>query len=250
MKGHTKKGIFLIICLIIFGALFTAVITNISVYPIDETNEWIGFWGGCLGSIIGSVATIGGVYLTLEHDRKNRRDDDQKRENEAKEKKRLDVIPVLSTRYYVLKNQEPFEGKWFWIVDFSEKEFKKYYNLSCDWEKFKRNQPRKDFFILNCEIKNVGLGTAHGIDMRLDDFNIIQNGDIAPNDAIVICLIWRLQDLYEKEIFIQFDFEDVLGYGHYKQSEKWRFDQDEKKIMFKPIEPLSKIVQKDVDEKH
>ena len=56
--------IFIVIPLIVYG------LSEGRILSVGGTNDWAGFWGGYLGAIMGSMSTIGGVYLTISDDRK------------------------------------------------------------------------------------------------------------------------------------------------------------------------------------
>lgn len=76
MKKDCWKLIIIVLVVIGFiGLIFEfipmviALITTAHILEVDITNQWISFWGSYLGAIIGSVATIVGVTLTLEYQR-------------------------------------------------------------------------------------------------------------------------------------------------------------------------------------
>ncbi|OCA86049.1 hypothetical protein A8F94_14505 [Bacillus sp. FJAT-27225] len=85
-----SKILFFIIFIIIFTPLIflTLDIYNITKYiPLSKTYDWLGFYGGFLGSTLGGAVTFLGVYLTL-----------KSQNNLEHEKNRLSVIPILEYR--------------------------------------------------------------------------------------------------------------------------------------------------------
>ncbi|WP_294357837.1 hypothetical protein [uncultured Clostridium sp.] len=65
IKQHKRAVIFFIGILVI-----TPISINICLYcniPTHNTtaSDWLGFWGSFLGSIIGGVATLWGVIITI-----------------------------------------------------------------------------------------------------------------------------------------------------------------------------------------
>ena len=60
--------------MLILVPLGIAFILSFRFIETDTTNEWIGFWGGYLGAIIGGIITLAVMQKTLksEHDNRNR----------------------------------------------------------------------------------------------------------------------------------------------------------------------------------
>ncbi|MDM5220812.1 hypothetical protein QUF86_08620 [Peribacillus sp. NJ11] len=90
--------IFFIIILLIPAFFITLDIFNITSFiHLTKEYDWLGFYGGFLGSTLGGAVTFLGVYLTLQHQKKT-----------EDEKNRLSVIPILE--YKISYNQEDFDN--------------------------------------------------------------------------------------------------------------------------------------------
>lgn len=86
-----KKWIKFIVILIIVLALIplgVAYFLRFEVTGVDKSNEWIGFWGGYLGAIIGGVITLLVMHLSLKDGRRNlyQQMDFEKRKSEFERK--------------------------------------------------------------------------------------------------------------------------------------------------------------------
>lgn len=90
MRKEIKKGIFLF-CLVNIAVLLIINILLVTPNPLlkaETDNDWIGFFGGYLGALIGGLTTFSGVLLTIRYTK----------EQEA-ENNRLTVLPYISADY-------------------------------------------------------------------------------------------------------------------------------------------------------
>ena len=150
--GNYKKYIIWIICAVVL--IF--IVIPLIVYGLSEgrilsvggTNDWAGFWGGYLGAIMGSMSTIGGVYLTISDDRKKGIEEEKSRSLELQEGRRLDTIPYLNTMYYIPKHIDETEKSNVYFVDYRGEELRIRNHLT---DKYRREieKPSIYLYVLN-----------------------------------------------------------------------------------------------------
>ncbi|MBT2680000.1 hypothetical protein J7E38_13380 [Bacillus sp. ISL-35] len=95
-----RKYVFIFfIGILLIPLLFVVLdIVNITNHiSLTREYDWLGFYGGFLGSTLGGIATFLGVYLTLQHQKKV-----------EDEKNRLSVIPILE--YKISYNKTDFDN--------------------------------------------------------------------------------------------------------------------------------------------
>lgn len=94
-----KYIIFLSLTFVIISGVFISLdLINITNFiPLTNSYDWLSFFGGLLGSMIGGIVTFVGIYITLQH----QRDADD-------EKNRLSSIPILE--YKISYNEEDFDN--------------------------------------------------------------------------------------------------------------------------------------------
>ena len=184
MKKDCWKLIIIILAVIgfislIFGfiPMVIALITTAHILEVDTTNQWISFWGSYLGAIIGSVATIVGVTLTLGYQRQKDIDEERKKEKEREEKRRLEIIPYITSDYYIPKTKKVFEENMVYYVDFTADSpaIRNYMNDTLERlivEKIGSEQ----YYVLNYSIRNLGTGSAANLFVSVNDTKIVRNG--------------------------------------------------------------------------
>ena len=246
-----KKYIIWIIC----GVILIFIVIPLIVYGLSEgrilsvggTNDWAGFWGGYLGAIMGSMATIGGVYLTISDDRKKRIGEEKNRSLELRERRRLDIIPYLNTMYYIPKHIDETEKSNIYFVDYSGEELRIRNHLT---DKYRREieKPGIYLYVLNYQIKNIGNGSAGGIYIRIDDDIVVRNVALAQNEIMTLCFLFKVVNLKGKRVHIKLIFDDIADIGHYNQEEILKFETDEQGVYLVRKKNLSKpqIIQKSI----
>lgn len=249
MWDFIKKYIIWIICAVIL--IF--IVIPLIVYGLSEgrilsvggTNDWAGFWGGYLGAIMGSMATIGGVYLTISDDRKKRIEEEKNRSLELQERRRLDIIPYLNTMYYIPKHIDEIKKSNVYFVDYSGEELRIRNHLT---DKYRREieKPGIYLYVLNYQIKNIGSGSAGGIYIRINDDIVVRNVALAQNEIMTLCFLFKVVNLKEKRVHIKLFFDDIADIGHYNQEEILKFETDEQGVYLVREKNLSKpqIIQK------
>ena len=246
-----KKYIIWIICaVIVIFILVPLIVYGLSegrILPVGGTNDWAGFWGGYLGAIMGSAATIGGVYLTISDDREKRIKEEKNRFLEVQERRRLDIIPYLNTMYYIPKHIDETEKTNMYFVDYSGEELGIRNHLT---EKYRREieKPSNNLYVLNYQIKNIGSGSAGGLYIKINEDTVVENVALAQNEIMTLCFLFKVINLKEKSVRIELMFDDVADIGHYSQEEIWKFETDEQEICLVREKILSKpqIIQKNI----
>ena len=72
MKKYWKEILLVIIVSLVLIPLAIAWTLSFRLINTDTTNEWIGFWGGYLGSILGGAITLYVMWKTLQIEKSNR----------------------------------------------------------------------------------------------------------------------------------------------------------------------------------
>ena len=249
--GNIREYIVWIICAVVLMFIVIPLI----VYGLSEgrilsvggTNDWAGFWGGYLGAIIGSMATIGGVYLTISNDRKKRIEEEKNRALELQERRRLDIIPYLNTMYYIPKHIDETEKSNVYFVDYSGEELWIRNHLT---DKYKQaiEKPGNYLYVLNYQIKNIGSGSAGGIYIRINDDIVVRNVALAQNEIMTLCFLFKVVNLKGKRVQIKLIFDDIADIGHYNQEELLKFETDEQGVYLVREKILSKpqMIQKSI----
>ncbi len=97
---------------------------------------------------MGSMSTIGGVYLTISDDRKKGIEEEKSRYLELQEGRRLDTIPYLNTMYYIPKHIDETEKSNVYFVDYRGEELRIRNHLT---DKYRREieKPSIYLYVLN-----------------------------------------------------------------------------------------------------
>lgn len=221
-------------CIIVLGGVpfIVAVMMSFRLICTDTSNEWIGFWGGYLGALISSIATIGGVYLTLLDDRKRRQKDEIKRDEEAKERRRQEILPYLKSSFFIPKSEEVFNGSEICFVDFSNQKVKITDYIT---KRFKEqiDKHKEELYVFSYVIKNIGTGSAGNLLVVANETKIIRNGGMAPNDRVIISFLFKTEDIISDGINIEFYFSDIANIGNYYQNESFSFFYENQEVCMK-----------------
>ncbi len=221
MKKYWKEIVILVLVSVVIIPLIIAFLLSFQLICTDTSNEWIGFWGGYLGAIIGASATIGGVRMTLKEENKKRKEDNEIREKELIEKKRLEIMPYLTAYYYIPKKIDSFSAGEIFFVDFTNG-FQVRNHFSEKYKDIIENK-KKEYYILNYKIKNVGGGSAVGLYIKVNGDKVIWNGGLGSNSEVTLSLLFLSKDLQNKKVRIDFEYHDILNIGAYKQYEELEF---------------------------
>lgn len=123
-----KYFVLLIVIIFTLFVLINFILNTKAPFEVAQDNDWIGFWGSLVGSIISGVVTFLALKVTIRNERKNIK-------MQLKEENRLNVIPYL---VYKLVNKE------------------------CSNDNVIRIQTanKQDDIKFNIEVTNIGLGAA------------------------------------------------------------------------------------------
>lgn len=78
--------------------IFVAIIINIPNPLITNSNDWIGFYGSIVGSLVGGLMTFIGVQISINHNENVR----VKGETDNNERKRLEILPHITMESRIL----------------------------------------------------------------------------------------------------------------------------------------------------
>lgn len=228
-----------IVFLVIPG--FVAFATTLDFININTENQWIGFWGSYFGGILGSVATIAGVRLTLKEEQRKRREEEVARNNEENERRRLDILPYMTSWFSIVKSEEEFDGTVSSITNFtvSPPVTNNYSRERFGKEIVDKLKSPEKYYLLRYRIKNVGVGSAVKVDLIIDNLKSIINGCLEKNGEIDLVILLLVEDLKDKELNINIKYADVVGVGKYEQNEKLLFKEKNNDIVLSKSEPMS-----------
>lgn len=220
---------------------FVAFATMLDFININTENQWIGFWGSYFGGILGSVATIAGVRLTMKEEQRKRKEEEAARNNEENERRRLDILPYMTSRFSIVKSEEEFDDTVSSITNFavSPPVTNNYSRVRFGKEIVDKLKSPGRYYLLRYRIKNVGVGSAVKVDLIIDNLKSIINGCLGKNEEIVLVLLFLVEDLKDKELNINIKYADVVGLGKYEQNEKLLFKEKNNNIVLSKIEPMS-----------
>lgn len=149
-------------CLFVVVYLINLLIITEAPFEVAQSNDWIGFWGGVLGSILSGVITFVVLKITIENENKKREKDMEILENQRLEDKRMSLFPYI--KYSIVEDKDlekiniekVLDTPFFIDPNLTQEEYKlKYGNVgevSIDYK-------------FNLVLKNIGLGII--IDPRL-----------------------------------------------------------------------------------
>lgn len=220
---------------------FVAFATTLDFININTENQWIGFWGSYFGGILGSVATIAGVRLTMKEEQRKRKEEEAARNNEENERRRLDILPYMTSRFSIVKSEEEFDDTVSSITNFavSPPVTNNYSRVRFGKEIVDKLKSPGRYYLLRYRIKNVGVGSAVKVDLIIDNLKSIINGCLGKNEEIVLVLLFLVEDLKDKELNINIKYADVVGLVKYEQNEKLLFKEKNNNIVLSKIEPMS-----------
>lgn len=207
MGSYIKIGIG-----IIGLSIIVAVVTSVDKFPVNISNDWIGYWG----AILGGFMTLAGVKITVDESKKD-----------AKESRNQAVLPVFAsykikltlddmknisndTFVYCIYDTEkgtvttgnPFinsiNGE---LVDDSPTE-----------EEFKTN-----FLALRYRVANIGCGSALKISIGVHSMDPERYIGMQIGDSYDIILLLKSEEGNEIYKIIEIYFENVYGQKYYQE---------------------------------
>ena len=143
-----------LISLFIVVYFINKLIVTEAPFKVAQDNDWIGFWGSVLGSILSGVITFIVLKITINNEDRKRKEDRKMLDEQRLEDKRMSVLPYLNYTIvddkYIQENKIENELETpLWVSPKSENDGD--VNIDCNF---------------NLLIENLGLGIA--IEPRLD----------------------------------------------------------------------------------
>ncbi len=140
IKKHYMFSIFLGILFIvtIFPFIIQVAVVTPSIFANSGNNDWIGFWGGYLGAIVGASATLLGILISNAESRRQMKQSNevtmQQMHDQIKadralliEQKRIEYSPYFTVEKFLPSQQELQNiGYKRIIYSFTEKQSHKY----------------------------------------------------------------------------------------------------------------------------
>lgn len=96
-------------CLFVVVFLINVLIRTEAPFKVAQDNDWIGFWGGILASILSGIITFIVLKITIDNENTKRLEDKREIEFQRLEDKRMSVIPYLT--YYIADDTEQITKK-------------------------------------------------------------------------------------------------------------------------------------------
>lgn len=225
MNKNWKEITLAVIFIFIILPGMIALSMNIKLICTDTSNEWIGFWGSYIGSIVGAAATVAGVYITIRAENEKIKKEDEIKKQHDTERHRLEIMPHLSRYYHIPKTEGLFYKTETYFVD-CRNGFRIYSDLKPDFLKeIKNNTP--DNYLLNYRVKNIGLQSAANLYIKIDGNYIIRNGGITSDSFINICILFKTEELNNRKLKIEFKYSDISGLAEYCQFEEFIFKTEQ-----------------------
>lgn len=238
---------------------FVIVICGIIPIGINESYQngegYMTLWGAkdmlqFYGSVLGAIATVIGVYFTLDYTRYQKKRDYIQR-----------ITPILYSNSRLVTNPDIFskcKGETYFVYineDFNISLSKDtprildeaivYFNKADDTklsrdEKIKylisANKFINNFCMVEYELKNVGEGNAINVDMKINDKIFIPGFEISKGDKIYFKFIInfkRLEAGKEKEVSILYNYTNTCLEPQYYQKERFNFYKKKDSISYR-----------------
>lgn len=80
MKLFQNKKFVILLCVVglLLRPIIIAILVSLPILPkLTNNNDWIGFWGGYLGSILGGMITLFVLKITIDDNNKLRKRDEK-----------------------------------------------------------------------------------------------------------------------------------------------------------------------------
>lgn len=173
---------------------------------IDENNQdgWIGYFG----AVIGGFVTLLGVKITLDHQRKQDKDNKEKEQKKFQEELRLQYLPYLDITYNENDNSITEKNVPVFII-LKDKEFKIYSNYYEDNPT--RNVIYKKIPFL---LKSIGNNSIKSINLKnpfLEEYMILTKNVLEPGNSIAIDINFFAEGMKDSySIELDFIYEDLL----------------------------------------
>lgn len=193
----------IIVPLLINGLMYAPIPTPSSL----DASDWLSFWGGYLGGIVGSAAALIALFATYKQAERHHDDD--------LENRRLGTMPYIDVRYtpYTCCPRNLDQIEWFGTVD-EQKGFEiRYTSSEQQYYDFCEEHYLYDMFYIM--VSNIGLGPAADVTLWYGDFNFMLNG-IGVNSSRTFLLAFYFANNEVVERTFSITFADAFG-NEYEQ---------------------------------
>lgn len=205
-KKYAPMIICLLVILVLVGVpLIVVVMVKYRWIITDTTNEWIGFWGGYLGALIGGALTLVGVIITIKNEEKVRK------ENEI----RL-MRPVLSGKIEILERRDIKKlkngrGAILNIAGEQAGNGERYDNSS--FEEYFKQKKNSSVKVIRYRLVNLSNYSANNVSVKVNEREGFPPFSLLPMDEAVAFFIISLSSCENEkhtELRLEFVFEDEL----------------------------------------
>lgn len=191
----------------------------------DLTNkEWLGFWGSYLGGLLGSIAALVALFLTIHQQEKHHAD--------AEESNRCLIMPAVICS---LASKEACEDHTFSFLMISKNGDVTSYTTTTKerFKNFKKDLSCESFFYF--VVKNIGLGPAFNVNLYVNDFQTshsVHIGGLSSNGEKAYVISFEQSQSYRLYLRFQDAFENT-----YSAESKITYNSETKGFSFFATKP-------------
>ncbi|MCM1498512.1 MAG: hypothetical protein NC124_08605 [Clostridium sp.] len=231
-----KKKIMVISCIIVILVIIVPIFLDYCILGNRVNSNigndiWMSFFGSYFGGLFGAIATL----MVLCDTWNSRKKEEQKNKKEQEEQRKLSIMPCLQSREKMVENEEQLRnGNNVYFVLYEQGNIKQ-----------TREMPRKieygfsKYFIIEVELRNVGVGSAISLNAFIDGKQILFNDSLGIGQVLKCYYIFDIEELYHKETQVTFEYSDIMGLVRYRQEEAYLIYRDEKELLWKNSQYLT-----------
>ena len=244
-RWYKNLGIWIVIAIIIAVLFIPKLIDYLYLIGSDKVNttfkskDILSFWG----ALLGGVATLFGVIITVKHSEKNVREE----RKQAEEERKRQIKPSLASSYKhvyhdnFVDQKEENEGGYIIIAPKRNDDYHIYYSpIPPTWLKYERSKDNttnmllslhymKKYLCIEYRLENVGNDTACEIKLRIDGTPATTDFALAKMNSKIFKLIFVLEDFNvgeEKDIEFTYDFLNIDRTVEYRARESFTVFKD------------------------
>ena len=222
---------FVVVLVIIVPIFLDYCILGNEVNSNIGNDIWMSFFGSYFGGLFGAIATL----MVLCDTWNSRRKEEQKHKKEQEEQRKLSIMPCLQAREKMVLSKEQLKNdNNVYFVSYEQGNIKQ-----------RRDMPRKieyefsKYFIIEVELRNVGIGSAISLNAFIDGKQFLFNDSLGVGQLLKCYYTFDTEELYHKEIHIIFEYSDIMGLVRYRQEEVYLMYRDEKELLWKNSQYLT-----------
>lgn len=173
---------------------------------------WMSFFGSYFGGLFGAFATMIVFCFTFLDSEKKRSEAEEKRKQEQDNQWRLSIMPCLQVRERAVSENEKIQesGNTYFIC-YEKEGIKQRRSIAKMVELTK--------FIIESELKNVGIGSAISLNVFVDEKQVLFNDSLVVGQNLKLYYVLNFDEIYHQEIKIRFEYKDTRGLTQYEQEE-------------------------------